>query len=152
MRAAPVPLRGHCGAAGSFRQCVLGIPAIVALFAHPLGRNRSGIARPPLVIKLGQQALEPTRLPGGLHSHAHTGSRILQLAIELLGLAAVPQPTFSARPTFCIHPCDLLHAGVIITPYNPHVRPPFSRATWSFALPTILRSEEADDSMKKSIN
>src|SRR5438445_6490942 len=65
---------------------MLGIPPVVLLLAHPLRSNLRRIAHPQLIVKLREQALEPTRVPGGLHPYAHADSFFLQLAVELLSL------------------------------------------------------------------
>src|SRR5208283_40315 len=108
---------------------MLGIPPVVLLLPHLLGSNLRRIAYPQFEVELGEQALEPTRVPRGLHPHPHADSLFLQLAIELFGLpTAVCQPPPFALSSFRIHPGDLLHARVIIAAYNQHVRPPSSRA------------------------
>jgi hypothetical protein len=94
---------------------MLGIPPVVLLLAHPLGSDLRRIALLQLIVELREQALEPTRVPGGLHPDAHADSFFLQPAVELLGLpTAVCQPPLSALSSFPIHPCDLLYARVII--------------------------------------
>src|SRR5205807_9629365 len=65
---------------------MLGVPPVVLLLAHPLRSNLRRIAHPHLIVKLREQALEPTRVPGGLHPYAHADSFFLQLAVELLSL------------------------------------------------------------------
>ena len=65
---------------------MLGIEPIVPLFAHSLGSNLRRIAHPQFKVELGQQALEPTRVPGGLYFHAYADAFFLQFAIELFGL------------------------------------------------------------------
>src|SRR5437879_12284301 len=60
-----------------------------------------------LIVKLREQALEPTRVPGGLHPYAHADSFFLQLAVELLSLpTAVCSPPLSALSSFSINPCN----------------------------------------------
>src|SRR5215472_211287 len=108
---------------------MLRIAAIVLLFANLLGSNLRRITYPQLVIKFSEQALKPTRVPSGLHSHPHPDPLFLQFAVELLGLSTfVCQPPFSALSSLRIHPRDLLYAWVIVTTYNQHLRPPFCRA------------------------
>jgi hypothetical protein len=51
-------------------------------------------------------------------------------------------------PRFHIHPCDLLHTGVIITTDNEHVLPPSFLSLWSLAATKF--TQEADDFMKSS--
>ena len=90
-------------------------------------------------------------MPGGLHPYAHADSFFLQLAVELLSLpTAVCQPPLSALSSFRIDPCDLLYARVIIATYNQHVRP-HSPEPLVLALPSVLRSDEADDFMKSQL-
>lgn len=96
-------------------QFVLGIEPIVPLLAHSLGSNLRRIAHPQFKVALGQQAIELTRVAGGLCSHAYADSLFLEFAIRLLGLPTpVCQPPLSAVSGFCIHPGNLLYAWVIL--------------------------------------
>src|SRR5262252_6546761 len=88
-RTSPIFRRGYLDARKvSFQhqlQNVLGIKAIVPLFAHSLRSNLGRISRPQLTVEFAQQTLEPTRVPGSLDPDTHADSFCLQLAIELLG-------------------------------------------------------------------
>ena len=95
---------------------MLGIPPIGLLLSHLLGSDLRRVAYPFFKVELRPQALEPARVSGGLDSHSYLFA--FQLAIELLSLSAMPQPSFSAFSCFRVHPSDLLHTGVIIASYN----------------------------------
>src|SRR5215470_6695130 len=58
--------------------------------------------------------------------HAHANSFLLQFTVELFGRFTVSQPQFSAFSALLIDPGYLLYAGVIVTTYNQHLRPPFA--------------------------
>jgi len=93
------------------------------LFAHPLGRDLGGIADPRLHLQLRQQPLQPARVPAGLDPHPHLHAGPLPLAIKPFGLARVVlQSLLATLSALLVEPRNLLHAQVIITSYNQHVR------------------------------
>ena len=54
--------------------------------------------------------------------NSYLDSFLLQLTIEPFGFSiAVHQPLLATLPGFCVHPVDLLYAGVIIATYNEHL-------------------------------
>src|SRR5437899_9420841 len=109
-----------------------GIFAVVLLLPDARGPNLCRVSHPQFEAQLGQQALEPTGVPRGLHPHSHLDSSLLQLAIEPFGFSiAVHQPLLATFPSFRVCPSDLLYAWVIIATYNEHLGS-FLPSPWSF--------------------
>jgi hypothetical protein len=120
--------------------CIL---AIRLLFAYPPGSDLGGVADPELKVQLPQQALEPARVPTGLHPHAHLHSLCRQVTVELLRCLAVLQSLLSTISRFSIHKRNLLEARVIICSYNDHGPAPFypSLHGW-FSTTKLTRARE----------
>jgi hypothetical protein len=93
---------------------VQSIPRIGLLLPYHRRPNRGCIPDPKLVSQLGSHPLEPLRVAGGFHAHAH---RLLQLSVKLLCLTvAVVQSAFDEFARFPIHHRNLLEARMKITP------------------------------------
>ena len=75
---------------------MLGIELIVPLFSHSLDSDLRRIAHSQFKVELGQQALEPTRVPGGLDPHAYADAFFLKFAIQLLSF-----PTLVPAAVLC---------------------------------------------------
>src|SRR5206468_3605765 len=109
---------------------------------HPLCRDLGGITDPQLHFQLRQQPLEPARVSTGFDPYPYPHSAPLQLAIKAFGFAcAVLQRLLAILSALLVQPRNLLHARVIITSYNQHVRL-LSPEPWKLTLLSLLRSEE----------
>src|SRR5580658_3362844 len=101
----------------------LRIVAVGLLLADSFGFDLRRIADPQLHIEFRQQPLEPARISGGLHPHAHADCALLQIAIKLLGFSiAVVQSPLAALSRLAIGKRDVLIARVVTHAYNDHVR------------------------------
>src|SRR5215813_10125259 len=86
------------------------VSRIGLLLAHHRSADRGGIADPKLVLQLGEDPLEPLRVPGRLHAHSH---RLLQTGVKLLGLTvSVLEAAFEEFSRLSICLCDWLKTGI----------------------------------------
>lgn len=84
------------------------------LLPHSPGSDFGGIADPQLHLQLGQQSLEPPRLPARFHPYPYLLSSQGKLAIELLGFFAMLQASFLELTRVGVDKCNLLNSRVII--------------------------------------
>src|SRR6266581_6535327 len=98
------------------------ILTIGLVLTHALGTNLACVSDPKLESELIHQPLEPAPVPAGFHPDADLDSSLVEFTVELLGLAGMFKPTFTAFSCFAIDKGDLLEARVVITTYNLHVR------------------------------
>src|SRR6516164_2636325 len=112
---------------------MLSIPRIGLLLPYHRRPNLGCIPDPKLVSQLGQHPLEPLRVAGCFHAHAH---RLLQLSVKLLRLTvAVVQSAFDEFARFRIHHRDLLEPRMKIASSfeNQHTRLSLQKLRcWSF--------------------
>src|SRR5579864_5966525 len=98
----------------------LRILPIGLLLAHPFGADLSRVPNPQFELQLAQQALEPTRVPAGFHSHPH--ALPFEPGVELLGFFTVRQPPLPQLTALSVDKRNLLEPRMIVTAYNQHVR------------------------------
>src|SRR5215471_16355171 len=79
-------MRGKVPSSINFSMCWASNRSFLSL--HALGSDLRRIAYPQFKVELGQHALEPARVSGGLDSHPHLFPSYLK--IELLSLSAMP--------------------------------------------------------------
>src|SRR5215470_5609633 len=103
-------------------QNMASVLTIGLLLSYSPRSNLGGIADPQLDLQLGQQSLEPPRLPATFHPQPYLHSLLGKLAIELLRLLPMLQSSLLELTSVCVHPSNVLSSRVIIATYNDHLR------------------------------
>src|SRR6516162_8268165 len=115
---------------------MLSIPRIGLLLPYHRRPNLGCIPDPKLVSQLGQHPLEPLRVAGCFHAHAH---RLLQLSVKLLRLTvAVVQSAFDEFARFRVHHRDLLEPRMKIAPII-NILGSFPSESWSVCAAKFTR-------------
>src|SRR5215469_17828121 len=127
---------------------MLSIPRIGLLLPYHRRANLGRIPYPKLVSQRGQHPLEPLRVTGCFHAHAHW---LLQLSVKLLRLTvAVVESAFDQFASFRVHHRNLLKAGMKIYTYNQHTRL-LSSESWSVCTAKFTRARGGADVVIQSI-